>query len=215
MGKQKSSAANQPMVVGRWRHRLIDGKLPEPARRLEDPPHNILANPIRIKPQPYPIEGVGDFYFKHRKRFHLVYRGKIGTYEQWSKVTGVSIDNLRARVRSGLSMDEVMSKASLIKLDHAKNDTTAEKYCRCAHCLKKRVLAWNNSLEPLETANPDDAGKIFRRNDGTLFIKLNGKVLDIQSIAKHLGLKYQTLHARVFRYGWPLEKALQGSLLKS
>ena len=74
--------------------------------------------------------------------------------------------------------------------------------------MKKRMLAWHNSLEPIESAHREDSEKLFRRNDGSLFIKFKGKVLDLQTVADRLGLKYQTLHARVFRYGWPLERAL-------
>lgn len=195
--------------MGRWRHRLVDGQLPSPARRFDEPPHGILAKVIRVRPQPYPVPDCGDFYFKAGKFYHLVYRGKIGTFEQWSKVTGVSLDNLRARIRAGhLSMDEVMSKRPLIITDHSIDDSTAEKYCRCAHCMKKRLLAWQQSLEPIPTVHAEDAGKIFRRNDGTLFIQYRGMVLDLQAVAERLGLKYKTLHARVFRYGWPLQRAL-------
>lgn len=193
-------------IVGRWRHRIKDGRLPEPVKRLETPPHGIVANRIRIKPQAYPVE-TQDCYFKVGKYFSLIYKGKIGSYEQWSNATGIPILTLRERINSGIhSMDQVMSKTPLNITDHSKDRRFAEKYCPCKHCLKARAKEWKESLTPFPTKNPEDKGKIFERNDLSKFVMYKNKLLNLEDLAKKLKMGYQTLHARIFRYGWTLEK---------
>jgi len=210
----KKQKVELPTVVGRWRHRIKDGRLPEPVKRLDFPPHGIIANRIRIKPQPYPLE-IQDCYFKVGKYFSLVYKGKIGSYEQWSNATGIPILTLRERINSGRhSMDEVMSKTPLNITDHSKDRRFAEKYCRCKFCLKARVKEWEESLSPYPTDNPQDKGAIFERNDLSKFILYKNKILSLEDLARKLKMDYQTLHARIFRYGWTLEKTFNTPVRK-
>ena len=202
-----ASKNTQTEVVGRWRHRLINGEMPIPARRYESPPHGVVANVVRIRPQKYPFE-CEDGYFRFKKYYSLIYKAKIGTYEQWSRLTGISLDTLRERVRTGyLSMDQVMSKTPLNITDHAADASNAERYCGCEACRQRRFQDWVDSLTQIDAPNACDQGKIFVRNDGSYFLMFKGECLALNIVARILGIKYQTLHARVLRYGWTLEKA--------
>lgn len=209
--KQKLEA---PDVVGRWRHRIKDGRLPEPVGRVDYPPHGIVANRIRIKPQPYPFECI-DCYFRVGKYYSLIYKGKIGSYEQWSNATGIPILTLRERINSGRhSMDEVLSRTPLNITDHSEDPRFAEKYCRCEHCLKARVTEWRDSLVPYPAPNKEDEGKIFERNDLSKFIEYKNETLSLEALAKTLKMDYKTIYARIFKYGWTLEKTFNTPVRK-
>jgi uncharacterized protein YjcR len=48
-----------------------------------------------------------------------------------------------------------------------------------------------------------------QNQQSNLLVEYDGKRLCLKEVARRHGIKYDTLRARIFRYGWTVEKALK------
>lgn len=134
---------------------------------------------------------------------------------------GIKINTKAAK---SLAIEKILAAEEMNKQDDketAKQEKVAEKTLKSQYTKKKEIVpekiktkneflnAVGDILDGKATVAPEpDAAKPERKR-GAL-IEYKGKAQNICAWAKELGVSANTLYGRIYKLGWPVEKAFEG-----
>ncbi|WP_267716777.1 hypothetical protein [Streptomyces sp. CoH17] len=144
------------------------------------------------------------------------YKGKTQNISQWSRELGLGPVTLHARLRSGMSFEEAVTKKfntkTSVYIEAWGQKKSAEQWAldpRCkvsAATLSRRLKSgqYKSVEEAIETAPLRQT-----RTDHGEKLEAFGVQRTISQWAKHLGVPKSRIHNRVHRAGLPLEEVLR------
>lgn len=170
-----------------------------------------LVNDILVSdPMSYNRRPGGNFSAVYPKGCIVIeHDGKTGLIRDWSEWTGISPNVIRARLKKGMSMAEIMSipprQRDKVWFNNSGEGHTIYEWCAQTGLKYDRVSARLRAGLSIDEALTDEKFNVKK-------YRYKGRDLTTAELEKIAGIKPKVFLARL-RYGWSVEKAAETPLM--
>lgn len=140
----------------------------------------------------------------------LEYNGQTKTIAEWSDITGLSKQLISSRHNSGWSPERIfttpLKNEQILYNNHLyKNPRELYAFLKSNQEVKTNYRNFYERIKRGYSIEESIEESVPRFNSSKF--EWNGKQLTLKRWAKELNIPYGTLHARIYRYNWPIDKA--------
>lgn len=131
----------------------------------------------------------------------ITFNGKTLSQADWAKRIGINVFALKRRIASGWDIEDALT---LPRQPVNRSRKAKKKNCICKECGNAFVVP--EYVEQRRGAVY--CSKLCYQNHNATLLTFGNKTLGIQEWSKQTGISASTLRARIFNYGWTVERAI-------
>lgn len=130
----------------------------------------------------------------------IKHNGRSRGLQEWSKITGISVKQIKLRIRSGYTVDQALGYEPLSERLKGTRQISLQSG------LKESTIRHRQQIR----VSPTDLIRVHNIEKGKLY-DCNGLSMTLEQWAVYLNINPSTLRSRLYR-GWSIEKTFQGAI---